>query len=68
MDNYPKCPKCDCTTFQVRDYDATGATARLFCCAKCGAVLGVTGFVEDEQRLALIAQMIGRIARQLSPG
>jgi len=52
----------------VRNYDATGATARMFCCAKCGAVLGVTGFVEDEQRLALIAQMIERITRQLGVG
>ncbi len=64
MDNHPKCPKCESTTFQVRDYGATGGTVRMLCCAQCGAVLGTTNFVEDEQRLSRMAQLLERLAQQ----
>lgn len=55
------CPKCDGTTFEMKEGKVTGSNFRIMFvqCRSCGAVVGATEFVNVPSMLQKLARKLG---------
>ena len=67
---FPKCVKCDGTFFQLQDFDPPGKMYKIeiLVCAKCGAIVGTTGYKETVSRIDYVWRATQAILKQLGIG
>lgn len=55
-----KCPKCDCTRFELKEANISGSAYRMYFvqCSSCGAVVGLVPFNNTEFLIRRLANKL----------
>ena len=62
-----KCPKCEKSSFELKELDPTGSNYKFNAiqCAFCGTVVGITDFYNNGAQLKRLSKAVQQIAVKL---